>query len=125
MGETMDFPKTPLEFIEKYRIIDNEEVYTNGSVLVPMLRVRQMIEHYFPRWIPVTERLPEEPAETVDEHGMRYFTPMGRYLAVVKKTNAVCQLGYTYSNKTFWYGNSLNKVEITHWMPLPEPPEVE
>lgn len=60
MGETMDFLKTPLEFIEQYRIIDNEEVYTNGAVLVPMLRVRQMIEQYFPRWIPVTpETMPK------------------------------------------------------------------
>lgn len=75
------------------------------------------------RWIPVTERLPDAPEDTVDEHGMRLFTPTGRYLAVVKKTNAVCELGYTYCNKAFWYGNSLNEVEVTHWMPLPEPPE--
>lgn len=48
MGETMDFPKTPQEFIEQYKFKDSQEVYTNGADLVPMFRVRQMIEHYIP-----------------------------------------------------------------------------
>lgn len=48
MGETMDFPKTPQEFIEQNKFKDSEEVYTNGADLVPVFRVKQMIEHYIP-----------------------------------------------------------------------------
>ena len=75
------------------------------------------------RWIPVTERLPEQPPDRVDEHGNRYFTPTGRYLAVIKSTGVVCELSYTYCNKEFWYEHSLKPIKVTHWMPLPDAPE--
>lgn len=47
MGETMQYPKTPAEFIENYSFKDVAQVYTNGSKLVPVFRVEQMLEHYF------------------------------------------------------------------------------
>lgn len=47
MGECMNFPKTPLEFLRLYEFKDEEEIYTNGSMLIPTFRVKQMIEHYF------------------------------------------------------------------------------
>lgn len=47
MGEIMDFPETPLEFLKSYEFKDKEEIYTNGSMLIPTFRVKQMIEHYF------------------------------------------------------------------------------
>ena len=43
----MEFPATPAEFIEDYAFRDKEEVYTNGSLLIPVFRVEQMVEHYF------------------------------------------------------------------------------
>lgn len=52
MGERMEFPKDPKEFIKKYSFKDNKELYTNGAELVPLFRVNQMIEHYMnnPNW---------------------------------------------------------------------------
>lgn len=47
MGEIMEFPKTIEEFIEKYSFKDEKQIYTNGSVLLPVFRVKQMIDHYF------------------------------------------------------------------------------
>lgn len=60
-GEMMNFPDTAEEFMEQYKIVDSEEVYTNGAELVPIFRMEQWFEqHPEPHWIPVTERLPEE-----------------------------------------------------------------
>lgn len=50
-GDSMDFPKTPEEFIQMYSFKDKNEVYTNGSELVPVFRVRQMLDHYFPKFV--------------------------------------------------------------------------
>ena len=47
MGECMSFPEKPEEFIKQYMFKDTEEIYTNGSELIPVFRVNQMIEHYF------------------------------------------------------------------------------
>lgn len=48
MGEMMTFPEDPKEFIKDYSFKDKEEVYTNGSELIPVFRVEQMLEHYLP-----------------------------------------------------------------------------
>ena len=56
------------------------------------------------RWIPVTERLPEEAGFTL------IFTANGNP-------------GVCYFTNGWWGGYS--KDHITHWMPLPEPPKEE
>ena len=43
----MQYPKTPAEFIENYSFKDVAQVYTNGSKLVTVFGVEQMLEHYF------------------------------------------------------------------------------
>ena len=57
-----------------------------------------------PKWIPVTERLPEED---------------GCYLVAVKNDH---QRRYS---KTAWFshGSWFARQDVTHWMPLPEPPK--
>lgn len=45
MAEMMTFPETFEEFAEQYKIIDDEEIYTNGSELIPIFRVKQWLEH--------------------------------------------------------------------------------
>lgn len=56
-----------------------------------------------PRWIPVTERLPENE---------------GRYLAIFYE-EMIIDFGY-YRPSVGWCEQG-----ITHWMPLPEPPKEE
>lgn len=41
----MTFPKTFDEFAETYSFKDKEELYTNGSDLIPVFRVKQWLEH--------------------------------------------------------------------------------
>lgn len=45
MGDLMTFPDTVEEFMEEYKIIDTEQVYTNGAELVPIFRMKQWFEH--------------------------------------------------------------------------------
>jgi len=45
MSYMMMFPKTVDEFMEKYKIVDSDEVYTNGAELVPIFRMKQWFEH--------------------------------------------------------------------------------
>lgn len=45
MGDCMTFPATFEEFAEEYKIVDSQEVYTNGTELIPIFRVKQWLEH--------------------------------------------------------------------------------
>ena len=47
MGDMMSFPDTWEEFVNDYAFKDDKEWYTNGSMLIPVFRVEQMVEHYF------------------------------------------------------------------------------
>lgn len=63
-----------------------------------------------PKWIPVTERLPEN----------------GEYVLCFCRANIVCVLrrdkdGDWYENPTHVYMSGF----VTHWMPQPEPPKEE
>lgn len=55
MADCMNFPDTVEEFMEQYKIIDTEEVYTNGVELVPIFRMKQWFDchPYNPNVIPV------------------------------------------------------------------------
>lgn len=44
MAESMNFPATFDEFAEQYKIVDSKEVYTNGTELIPIFRVKQWLE---------------------------------------------------------------------------------
>lgn len=45
MSDCMTFPDDWREFLKNYSFRDSEEVYTNGSELIPVFRVEQLIEH--------------------------------------------------------------------------------
>ena len=46
-SDVMEYPPSWEDFAEQYSITDSEEVYTNGSKLVSLFRVHQMVKHYF------------------------------------------------------------------------------
>lgn len=45
MADMMQFPNTVEEFMEKYKIVDTEQIYTNGAELVPIFRMEQWFGH--------------------------------------------------------------------------------
>lgn len=60
-----------------------------------------------PRWISVTERLPNE----------------GERVLVFDKAFLQPEMG-TYYSTDGWVGDEIASLDPTHWVPLPEPPEV-
>ena len=112
MAECMAFPKTADEFIGQYKFTDTKQEYTNGAELIPVFRVKQMMEHYFAKdnnvpskWIPVTERLPE------------YETEVLTY----RKSGVSVEVRW----RTYWDNDEFSDYPVTHWMPLPHPPKEE
>ena len=57
------------------------------------------------KWIPVTERLPEENTEAL----------------AYRSGNIAVEFRWA----TYWENDVLSNYPVTHWMPLPEPPKGE
>ena len=64
------------------------------------------------RWIPVTERLPEQ---TLPPHDVLVYHDLGCGMFVDRAW-------YNYDRHR-WYSVLGTKLKVTHWMPLPEPPK--
>lgn len=45
MSDCMTFPDTVEEFMEKYKVVDTDQVYSNGMEFVPIFRMKQWFEH--------------------------------------------------------------------------------
>ena len=45
MADCMTFPDTVEEFMEQYKVVDTEQVYSNGTEFVPIFRMKQWFEH--------------------------------------------------------------------------------
>lgn len=107
---TMMFPNTVEEFMEQYKMVDTEQIYSNGIEYVPIFRMEQWFAHQadIPRWIPVTERLPEEEGQYLVSCDTDYGVEVGRF--------------YIDEDGERYFGCDWNDPEdIEAWMPLPAP----
>lgn len=116
MGESMNFPDNPMDFISDYSFEDKKKIYTNGSMLVPLFRVEQMVEHYIPRWIPVKERLPEEDEYVIitGTDGIAYIDIFSYGFADIDDVEPCF---YRWNDE---YGQCF-KPDVLAWIPIPEP----
>lgn len=44
-GDIMTFPDTVEEFMEQYKMVDREQIYSNGCEYVPIFRMNQWFAH--------------------------------------------------------------------------------
>lgn len=44
-GQIMTFPNSVEEFMESYKMVDTEHIYSNGTEYVPIFRMKQWFEH--------------------------------------------------------------------------------
>ena len=81
------------------------------------------------KWIPVTERLPEEDNEYLVFEKHSYGTQT-RILRFAKDGRKVDKYDFHRGWKNVWYyydseWGHITIDDVTHWMPLPEPPKGE
>lgn len=130
----MEFPETFEQFAKEYGFKDSKEVYTNGSDLIPIFRVKQWLEHdnklrrietdtayecgkHANKWIPVSEKLPEKNIACLVSVGKLYLTQIAIY----------SDLMGTIDHRIFYqgdvgYDNFKDITQyVTAWMPLPKP----
>lgn len=129
MNEQMVFPETFEGFAKEYGFKDDKEVYTNGSDLIPIFRVKQWLEQdnklraietdtayecgkHANKWIPVSEKMPEDGQNVlfcdIDDDIMVGYHIKGR------------------SNTHFSQDGTFDDIKnVRAWMPLPEPYKAE
>ena len=66
-----------------------------------------------PRWIPVTERLPEE------------YVNVLCHLRSLDRQSEYYSIDHLMEDGQWWKAANSWRFEVTHWMPLPEPPKEE
>lgn len=75
----------------------------------------EKLRRQVPRWIPVTERLPEDRSDVLVV--AYWHERWGVYMGWCAPERAAWSVHIGIGDR--------NDVAVTHWMPLPEPPEVE
>lgn len=103
----------PLGGLEKDLFAAADYLENQNAHIAALQQEIERLRGQLPRWIPVTERLPTDPVKKVlifAPHTHGNIVDVGRYLGAD---------GWVLEG---WY---LTQNAVTHWMPLPEPPEVE
>ena len=104
------------ELLEAYDECEHGDYfYDNGDVVCDA--VECILEE--PRWISVKERLPEDEKPVLAYYG---FDNEGDGDLGMMFTGTLSY--FCFDPDPHWQHASCNLV-VTHWMPLPEPPEVE
>lgn len=69
MPDCMTFPENWHDFLNDYSFDDSKEIYTNGTRLIPVFRVEQLIEHL------LKSQEPKYPIRKQSKHGWFFYCP--------------------------------------------------
>lgn len=69
MPDCMTFPESWHDFLNDYSFDDSKEIYTNGTRLIPVFRVEQLIEHL------LKSQEPKYPIRKQSKHGWFFYCP--------------------------------------------------
>ena len=91
-------------------IMEHEDAILAADAIEELMRRCEQFKYMsLPAWIPVTNRLPSRE---------------GKYLTAFSKGEVGQNVFLIFRDSpTKWYYNSEDTGEVTHWMPLPEPPK--
>ena len=73
-----------------------------------------------PKWISVDDRLPKSNEEVIVCYRCNTLNHLGKIELLPHVTHATYHL---YDDITYWENDCGGIQDVTHWMPLPEPPE--
>jgi len=95
--------------------IEADLMYANARIKELEAELKRLKEAN--RWIPVTEKLPDNTESYYEEHGV-----YPKYLVIVRLSPDLPRIA-CFDGKRFC--NGVYSYDVTHWRPLPEPPEPE
>lgn len=141
MADSMTFPDTVEEFMEQYKVVDTEQVYTNGTEFVPIYRMKQWFEHlssvqpYTDEQIQKAQEMEQAQLDKAFELGREDAKP--QWIPVTERlpeprtdvwvNSDIGQIqGYYEESVETWYasfgqGRDYLELIVNAWMPLPEP----
>lgn len=77
-------------------------------------------------WISVKDRMPElAVADGYDNDGTPYDFQISKYVLAYESGEMSIAMLEDDGKGPFWVTEGGSEIEVTHWMPLPEPPEEE
>lgn len=92
MCDKMEFPETFDEFAEQYGFKDEKQIYTNGTELIPVFRVKQWLEHDEENWYKLI-------GESLDR--VLHLKRGSKTVKEKKKTCAECKYYECFDKKEF------------------------
>ena len=114
------------EMKAKVKHVTGREMRFTGGDVTPIIANGVTVQ----KWIPVTERLPEEDGDYLVAKKIFNNTIRQEVLSFAKDGRKVDKYDFHRGWKNVWYRydsewGHLTIDDVTHWMPLPEPPKGE
>ena len=105
----------PLGGLEKDLFAAADQLENQNAHIAALQQGIEKLRAQLPRWIPVTERLPEGRSDVLV---VAYWRERwGVYMGWCAPERAAWSVHIGIGDRS--------DIAVTHWMPLPEPPEVE
>ena len=118
------------ELVKRLRMQAEVERFFTGEPMLYEQSADAIEELSKPQWIPVTERLPEDGQQVLTLYTLKTIPPCSRHRILFFSINleSVCEFEFEGENHSGFYAcdseyGFYEVHDITHWMPLPEPPK--